>query len=139
MTEKLSITRVMEFDAGHCLQSHLGFCKGFHGHRYRVELTVEGQLKTEGSERGMVKDFSFLKEALMYIHKIYDHGFIIENTDPRVKDLSSPLNKVIEVPFPPTVENLAAEIKRQLVNILPKDLSQIKIKMYETPNNWVEL
>jgi 6-pyruvoyl tetrahydropterin synthase/QueD family protein len=84
MRTRTIITRVMEFDAGHMLKSHLGFCKHAHGHRYRLEVSVQGEIQEEGCETGMVKDFSFIKKMLMdRVHAILDHSFMIEHNDPR--------------------------------------------------------
>jgi 6-pyruvoyltetrahydropterin/6-carboxytetrahydropterin synthase len=41
-TTKYSVTRALEFDAGHRLLNHESACFLPHGHRYKVEITCEG-------------------------------------------------------------------------------------------------
>ena len=45
---------------GHRVLNHRSVCKGLHGHRYKAEICVEGELVLESgsSEEGMVIDFS---------------------------------------------------------------------------------
>jgi len=40
--QRLTITRRLEFDAGHRIPHHAGKCCHLHGHRYAIELTVSG-------------------------------------------------------------------------------------------------
>ena len=54
-------------DCAHFLPNHPK-CGAMHGHTYRVELTVEGQIKG-----GMVIDFADLKQAVRETLSPYDH------------------------------------------------------------------
>ena len=59
----LTITRKLEFDAGHRIPDHRSQCRNLHGHRYVLEITLQGDLvETEGApDRGMVMDFADVK------------------------------------------------------------------------------
>ncbi len=104
------ISKQIEFDAGHRVPLHDSKCKNPHGHRYRVQVTIEGELITEGPQTGMVKDFGHLKQDMMeLIHDRYDHGFIIHSEDVAMQVLISAFDsfKIIVEDFVPTAECLA--------------------------------
>lgn len=79
-----SCTRRIEIDSAHRVPDHLSKCKHLHGHRYAIELSVFAfKTQGEGAERGMVKDFGFLKEVMMeMIYEPCDHGLILSIYDP---------------------------------------------------------
>ena len=53
-TPAITITRRLEFDAGHRIPHHDGQCRHLHGHRYAIELTVSGDvLETPGAAAGL--------------------------------------------------------------------------------------
>ena len=54
-------------DCAHFLPGH-SKCGALHGHTYKIELTVEGQVKG-----GMVIDFADLKQAVREVLAHYDH------------------------------------------------------------------
>lgn len=59
---------VIEYiDCAHFLPNHPK-CGALHGHTYKIELTVDGQVKS-----GMVIDFGDLKQALREVLSQYDH------------------------------------------------------------------
>ena len=67
---KMKIGKVIQWDMGHRVLNHRSVCKGLHGHRYKAEICVEGDLiKEKGvSEEGMVIDFADIKKvALKFI------------------------------------------------------------------------
>lgn len=142
-----TINKEIQFDAGHRVPLHTSKCKNPHGHRYRVVAHVEGELITKGSESGMVRDFSIVKELLTErVHDVYDHGFIVQAID---YDMHCSLGlyfdvenneyinehdwKIIVVPFIPTAECLAKAIYDDLkANGLP---NLIRIDVWETPTS----
>ena len=78
----ITISREIGIDAGHRVPDHLSKCRSPHGHRYKIILTVSGDLKSQGAERGMIKDFSFLKQVMMdEIDQYFDHAMIISIYD----------------------------------------------------------
>lgn len=129
------IQKEIEFDAGHRVPLHASKCRNPHGHRYRVVATIKGELITEGSESGMVRDFSIVKELLEeFVHDVYDHGFIIAESDIDLR-MAMAIDdwKVIVVPFYPTAECLAKKIYDDLKeNGLP---NIVRIDVWETPTS----
>jgi 6-pyruvoyltetrahydropterin/6-carboxytetrahydropterin synthase len=62
---RLGVTEYV--DCAHFLPGH-SKCGALHGHTYKVEVTVEGQVKG-----GMVIDFADLKRAVRDVLAHYDH------------------------------------------------------------------
>lgn len=141
-----TISKEIQFDAGHRVPLHASKCKNPHGHRYRVVAFLEGELITSGPETGMVRDFSYVKQALTeFVHDVFDHGFIVNHTDERMMKslgmfydpehsgwVSSYGWKVIPVPYTPTAECLAADIFKRLILAIP---TLTKIEVWETPTS----
>src|SRR5260363_42553 len=49
----LTITRQLAFDAGHRIPDHKSRCRNLHGHRYVLEITLQGSvIKTQGAQDG---------------------------------------------------------------------------------------
>lgn len=132
-----SISKEIEFDAGHRVPLHASKCKNPHGHRYKVQAFVTGELITEGPESGMVRDFSIIKQLLTErVHDVYDHGFIVHDQDHDLLDAFDGAFrgwKIIVVPFIPTAECLAKAIYDDLkANGLP---GLQFVRVWETPTS----
>lgn len=141
----MEITRRIEFDAGHRIPSHQGQCRNVHGHRYVLEATFAGPVRSAfaKSKEGMVEDFGDLKKLLYdLVHSAWDHAFLCYEGDaPMVAALMHLLDtKVVMLPFVPTAENLAAEIFRLLdVHLADKSYKAVRVRLYETPNAYAEV
>ena len=78
------IRRWVETDTGHRVPNHKSKCKNLHGHRYRWEAELEGDVvsSTGVSDEGMLMDFSDISKILTeFIHDIVDHAFIVYDQD----------------------------------------------------------
>jgi 6-pyruvoyltetrahydropterin/6-carboxytetrahydropterin synthase len=144
----LTITRKLEFDAGHRIPDHNSQCKNLHGHRYTLEITLTGQVKQHDgdSDNGMIMDFSDIKSlAKEHLVDLWDHAFIVYEKDHAVKDFLTQLpgHKTVVLNRVPTVENLAAVafeiLKKVYDGRFGSNLSLSKIKLFETPNCWAEI
>lgn len=100
-----TLTKEIQFDAGHRVPMHESKCQHPHGHRYRVVVQAEGPVP----ESGMVIDFGVLKAWMTTeIHDRYDHTMIAHADDTAlVEAMESNGWRVAVVPLPPTAENLA--------------------------------
>jgi 6-pyruvoyltetrahydropterin/6-carboxytetrahydropterin synthase len=63
-------------DSAHYLPGH-GKCGRVHGHTYKIEVIVEGEVK----ENGMVIDFYDLKKGIKETLQEYDHTLLNEILD----------------------------------------------------------
>ena len=144
----LTITRKLEFDAGHRIPDHKSQCRNLHGHRYTLEITLIGNvIEQEGcSDNGMIMDFSDVKTlAKQHLVDVWDHAFLAYAKDKDVLEFlaSIPGHKTVIIDSIPTVENLA----RTAFNILKSayqdhygtGLRLHKVVLHETPNCWAEI
>ncbi len=143
----MQITRRLEFDAGHRIPNHNSQCKHLHGHRYAIEITLSGDvITTEGvSEQGMVMDFSDVKRiAKKHVVDAWDHAFLVYRGDKAVLDFLNtlPNHKTVVLDVIPTAEDLA-KVAFDLLKDAYRDtygnhLKLERVRLYETPNNWVD-
>jgi 6-pyruvoyltetrahydropterin/6-carboxytetrahydropterin synthase len=108
----ITITRKLEFDAGHRIPDHKSQCRNLHGHRYTIEITLIGEvIEEEGSsDNGMLMDFSDVKSlAHEHLVDVWDHAFLVYEKDAPVRDFLDglPDHKTVVINKIPTVENLA--------------------------------
>ena len=143
-----TITRKLEFDAGHRIPDHRSQCRNLHGHRYVLEITLQGELvETEGApDRGMVMDFADVKAlAMEHLVNKWDHAFIVYQGDTQVREFlaSMPDHKTVVLDCIPTVENLAASAFRILSAVYDAhygvNLRLKHLRLYETPNCWADI
>lgn len=144
----LTITRKLEFDAGHRIPDHASQCRNLHGHRYTLLITLTGELvQKEGeSDNGMIMDFGDIK-ALANLHLVnkWDHAFIVYENDSMVRAFLESLSdhKTVVIDRVPTVENLAKAafdiLKDVYQDRFGRHLALTKVTLYETPNCWAEV
>lgn len=143
-----SVTKSIEFDMGHRIPCHESKCRNFHGHRYKVEATLSGEIqpiRLESSD-GMVLDFGHIKKVLMeHVHDVYDHAFMVYSGDDigvQALDLLGPAHRSVIVPFVPTAEELARHIFHKLDpifrNLYGRKLLLTRIRVHETPTSVVD-
>lgn len=110
------LTKEFFFEAAHTLPrvpaTHK--CYRMHGHSYRVEISVEGEVDPE-------------------LGWLYDHGLLNDAMDPVVDQLDHAYLNDIPGLENPTVENLAGWLWKRLQPLCP-GLCEIKIQ--ETPRAW---
>lgn len=144
----LTITRKLEFDAGHRIPDHRSQCRNLHGHRYLLEITLQGELvDTQGApDRGMVMDFADVKRlAIEHLVNVWDHAFIVYEHDGAVRSFleTLPGHKTVVLDRIPTVENLVAKAFEILANVYDAhygvNLRLAKVRLYETPNCWADI
>lgn len=143
-----TITRKLEFDAGHRIPNHKSQCRHLHGHRYVMEVTITGDLidKEGDSSEGMVMDFGDIKEIMMkeVVHK-WDHAFLAWKEDKEVLVFLNtiPNHKTVLIDHPPTSECLAQEafniLSQAFSKAYGKNLQLERVRLYETPNCWADV
>jgi 6-pyruvoyltetrahydropterin/6-carboxytetrahydropterin synthase len=111
------LTRVFGFESAHQLPNYHGKCENLHGHHYKLEVTIEGKVGSDG----MIIDFHLLS-------KIVDEC-VIEPLDHHY------LNDIIENP---SAENIAVWIFGKIKPVLPKTVSLHRILVFENDQSKVE-
>ena len=72
------LTTHASFDSAHFLSGYEGKCSNIHGHRWKLEVTVQSEtLEQTGQIRGMVVDFGQLKDDIKKLADEFDHSLII--------------------------------------------------------------
>ncbi len=137
----IRITKEFKFEMAHALLGHDGPCKNIHGHSYKLNVTVKGNVKngTDDPDEGMVVDFTILKNIVEpLIIKEYDHSLVLfdkMNIDP---SQFSFMNKLILVPFQPTCENLLLHYVDLIQEKLPLHIELDHLLLRETPTSYAE-
>ena len=102
------------FSAGHHLPDYNGACRRFHGHNYKLVVTVGGKVDPKS---GMVVDFEELRRVVTEdALQVVDH-----------QNLNDFLPN-------PTAESIVVFLWDRLKRSLP---GLVKLKLYETPEYWV--
>ena len=140
----MKIVKIIQWDMGHRVLNHRSVCKGLHGHRYKAEICVEGDIvnETGASEEGMVVDFADIKQiANSFIHDKLDHAFMVWEKDIELLNFfeNSEGHKPVIVPFTSTAENVAAyifnELDGQFNDAFGTGLRLHSGKLWETPTS----
>ena len=101
--KKVRLDKTFRFEAAHWLpnvpEGHK--CRRLHGHSYKIEISIEGELDPE---LGWLADFGDLKEAWKPLHNQLDHYCL--NEIPGLEN--------------PTSENLSIWIWERLKPTLPE-------------------
>lgn len=143
----LTITRRLEFDAGHRIPDHASKCRNMHGHRYVLEITLEGEpIHAPGRpEHGMLVDFADVKRlAQELVVDRWDHAFLVSRDDHEVLDflLGLDWHKTVVLDRVPTVENLTQlafdGLQREYRKRFGANLTLARVRLAETPNCWAE-
>ncbi|MBU1992758.1 MAG: 6-carboxytetrahydropterin synthase QueD [Patescibacteria group bacterium] len=110
------IHKEFKFDSAHHLPDYRGKCEEVHGHTYKLRVTLEGEVQSDG----LVFDFGD-------IEKIVQEN-VLEKLDH--KDL----NTVIENP---SAEKIAIWIYDQLEDEFPEHVTLTEVRLWETATSSV--
>lgn len=149
---RTTISRRLQFCAGHRVYGHENKCSHVHGHNYVMQLHAQAH---ELDAKGRVIDFSVLKyNMLRWIEIHWDHGFIVNEADVQLAALLERApscqaqpgatanedgivkQKLYKMNGNPTAENMARHL---LFDICPKlfhgtGVKVVKIELWETEN-----
>ena len=114
----------------HRLTFHNGKCRNLHGHTYKLEITISGDI----NKNGIIIDFGDLKEIVIknIIDKL-DHSTAIYEKDSLLLTNFPKVLKYNIFPYETTAENLSKWIFDKLTKLLKIK----KVRLWETPTNQV--
>lgn len=147
MSSIITITRRLEFDAGHRLPHHASQCRNIHGHRYALEITLTAEVIHEdgAADDGMVMDFGDIKRiACEQLVDRWDHAFLVHRGDRVMVDFLAaiPGHKTVVLDVVPTAENLAQVafgiLEHAYRDRFGHELTLARVRLYETPNCWAD-
>ena len=140
-----TIKRYVETDTGHRVPNHKSKCKHLHGHRYRFEAEIEGDVVQQSgvSDEGMLMDFRDISKILMeHVHDVIDHAFVLYQGDEEAKlacDAMGEGHRTVIVPFIPTAENLAKwafeQVEPHIKSVYGNRLMLVAMHCRETPKS----
>lgn len=119
----ITITKRFTFEASHQLPFYIGDCHRLHGHSYKMEVTVCGEIEMNKtrSDYGMVMDFKELKKIVEEnIIKKVDHNH---------------LNNLFDNP---TAEIMVGQFGLTLKEKLPSHIKLVSIRLWETESSYAE-
>ena len=140
-----TIRRYIETDTGHRVPNHKSKCRHLHGHRYRFEAEIEGDVVTTSgvSEEGMLMDFSDISKILtVHVHDVVDHAFVVFEGDEEAIEackIMGDTHRTVVVPFIPTAENLARwafdQVDPHIKSVYGNRLILVAMHCRETPKS----
>ena len=117
----IAVTKIFMFEASHRLPHYDGDCHNLHGHSYKLEVTVSGDITTKETNPkcGMIIDFKDLKSIVQKeVISKYDHRYLNDF-------------------FPnPTAELMVQQIAEDISKKLPDGISLICCKLWETVDSF---
>ena len=137
------LTKIFHFEAAHALNGYDGKCRNIHGHSYELRVTVKGMPlnETGNPKNGMVIDFHDLKAIVnQEVVEKLDHSFIIGDNMPNdfVEMTKKNFDKVVELPYQPTTENMLADFAQRIKRRLPQHIELYSVTLQETRDNIAE-
>jgi len=136
----LTCSRRIHFDSAHRVIGHENKCKFLHGHRFVLEASFVAHSM---DNIGRVIDFGKIKDLLGdWIDDNWDHNVILSEKDRELGEQIAKITgqNVFYLDSNPTAENMADYILKSVCPILftNEKVRCNKIKLYETPNCFVE-
>lgn len=122
------------FDAAHYTTGITEKCLNIHGHTFRVDVEVEGEISRE---TGMVIDFELVKVIVKRVLEEWDHSILIPEPDLDKIRIEGPFKVKIKTVNGPvaTTEYIALNIAREIGRELNL---KVKVKVYEGFRNYAE-
>lgn len=119
MINPITVTQRASFEACYIMEASKDIGLQFHGHNYKVEVTVSGNQRM--TDLGFIIEFSELRRLLVSV--LPDHKFLAwpDKLSDMLADIMSPYPDSFKyIDYPPTAENLIAHIVDELQHILNK-------------------
>lgn len=135
------VSKEFSFDMAHLLDGHDGKCQNLHGHTYKLQVEVAGDLLVDGAKKSMVMDFSDLKTVVKKaILDPMDHAFIYDQTSERESKIAMLLQELQSKTFGVNFRTTAEEMARFIFQRLKYDekLPISAIRLWETPTSFCE-
>lgn len=137
----IKISKEFSFDMAHLLDGHDGKCQNLHGHTYKLQIEVSGELYADGAKRGMVMDFSDIKQqvkSLILDH--LDHAFIYDKFSERETKIAQLLEEMHLKTFALETRTTAEEMARFIFYRLKthSTLAISSVRLWETPTSYCE-
>ncbi|MCL2412782.1 MAG: 6-carboxytetrahydropterin synthase [Bacteroidales bacterium] len=138
----ITITKIFHYEMAHALHQYDGACANIHGHSYRLEVTVTGDIiaDTNHPKCGMIMDFADLKQCVQTaVLDEFDHALVLNFVGAEnLLLLQKQFKNIIFVEYQPTNENLLIDFAKRIKLTLPDGISLTRLRMYETNSSFAE-
>ena len=131
---KTGIYKEVQIDTSHRLLHYHGKCANLHGHRWKIEVWMEGE---PAPDTQIVIDYSLIKKVV----EQYDHQIILNKEDPMVPRIAE-FHPVITTPGDPTSELIAVLIRDDIHKTCHEmgiTAKVTKIRVWESPTSCAEI
>lgn len=148
----VKVTKETTFDCAHMLSGHKGKCQNLHGHTYKVQVEITGEpiKRADDSSKGMVIDFSDLKEIIkVAVTDPFDHAIIFSDeyhrgaAEQALYDWAMRYGMHLFVmPGRTTSEMMATYFRMQVCLLLGQkglDYHAVHVRVWETPTSFAEV
>ena len=146
MSNRVSVTRHVEFEAAHMLTGYDGLCQNLHGHSYKLEVTISCPKHDRNNNPfNFVIDFSKVNKMLK--EYVPDHSFIVNVNNKNsaeyevYKILDSYNYRIMTMSKAPSAENMVEVFAKDIQILLEKEFPDIEctvdsIKLWETRDSY---
>ncbi|MEO5908967.1 MAG: 6-carboxytetrahydropterin synthase [Ginsengibacter sp.] len=137
----ISVTKIFNFEMAHALRHYEGPCSNIHGHSYVLHVTVKS---AKGRENelilpGFIIDFKELKDIVnSKVIALLDHKLVLSREYVNSIESNTSFNNLFQFKTEPTAENLILFISKELIALLPPQVSLHSLKLFETSNSYAE-
>ena len=118
------------FDAAHFLKDYQGKCSRMHGHRWEVEVCVEGELL---DRKNMLIDFSVIKKMMQSLLDGLDHFVINE----RLREENATAEFIAKWFFDKLTEKFRMAhqppLDYDLIDVVQRGVKVVRVCIWESP------
>lgn len=143
----MKITKEITFDSAHMLSDYSGKCNNLHGHTYKLQVEIEGEVN---QKTNMVIDFNDMKTILNeVVMSNFDHAIIFSAPEFR-EESENELYKwaikygkrhIVLYKGKSTCENMTPIIRDAIAGYLKNHNFhgfKVSVKLWETPTSFAE-
>lgn len=141
----MKVTKEVTFDSAHMLSHYSGKCHNLHGHTYKLQVSLEGKLSSDGNDESMVMDFNELKQYMDSVVDMFDHAIIFSDKEHRSEAENALMEwadkysmNYIVIPGKCTSECMVKYIEQQILEIVDMYEVTVGVRLWETPTSFAE-
>lgn len=132
-----TISKEFNWEMSHRLTFHDGACKNIHGHSYKMQIILKGEL----DKQGMIIDFYDLAKIVDPLIEKLDHAFLCNNEDQKMIDFLKENNfKYYVMDDFTTCENMCSLFISEFEPLFKKfnNIKELGVRVYETLDAYAE-
>ena len=132
----MRIVTSAKFEAAHRLSFYDGKCNRLHGHNWKVDLEIYGDMPKISH---LLFDFTHLKK----IADKFDHKILVLDSEENRRILENvPDDWIVWIGVEPTAEHLARLIRQKIIDMMPEELvltGKVVVRVWESDHSYAEV